>query len=99
MGVSNNVVGLLLAMVSGVFIGASFILKKKGLRRAGKSGTRAGSLSRTIFFSWYLLDRHLDSCFLFSPAYFFIRLSFGSFDFDVNMCWKWLFFDRVNYSL
>ncbi|XP_078161465.1 putative magnesium transporter NIPA6 isoform X2 [Carex rostrata] len=42
MGVSNNVVGLSLAMVSGAFIGASFILKKKGLRRAGKSGTRAG---------------------------------------------------------
>ncbi|OAY77831.1 probable magnesium transporter NIPA6 isoform X1 [Ananas comosus] len=42
MGVSDNTKGLILAVVSSAFIGASFILKKKGLKRAGKSGTRAG---------------------------------------------------------
>ncbi|KAI5315040.1 PREDICTED: probable magnesium [Prunus dulcis] len=42
MGVSENTKGLILAMASSAFIGASFILKKKGLKRAGAAGTRAG---------------------------------------------------------
>ncbi|XP_051133797.1 probable magnesium transporter NIPA6 [Andrographis paniculata] len=42
MGISDNTRGLILAMVSSLFIGSSFILKKKGLRRAGAAGTRAG---------------------------------------------------------
>ncbi|KAJ4826108.1 hypothetical protein Tsubulata_010959 [Turnera subulata] len=40
-GMSENSKGLLLAMASGAFIGTSFILKKKGLKRAGANGTRA----------------------------------------------------------
>lgn len=35
--------GLVLAISSSVFIGASFIVKKKGLREAGRTGIRAGS--------------------------------------------------------
>ena len=35
--------GLALACSSAVFIGSSFIIKKKGLRVAGASGTRAGA--------------------------------------------------------
>lgn len=42
MGVSENSTGLILAVASSVFIGASFILKKKGLKLAGAHGTRAG---------------------------------------------------------
>ncbi|XP_041010137.1 probable magnesium transporter NIPA6 [Juglans microcarpa x Juglans regia] len=42
MGVSDNVKGLILAVASSVFIGSSFILKKKGLKRAGAAGIRAG---------------------------------------------------------
>ncbi|CAI0438408.1 unnamed protein product [Linum tenue] len=42
MGVSENTTGLILAVASNAFIGSSFILKKKGLKRAGASGTRAG---------------------------------------------------------
>uniref|UniRef100_A0A803LGI0 Probable magnesium transporter n=1 Tax=Chenopodium quinoa TaxID=63459 RepID=A0A803LGI0_CHEQI len=38
----DNVRGLVLAVGSSVFIGTSFILKKKGLRRAAANGTRAG---------------------------------------------------------
>ncbi|KAM7278133.1 hypothetical protein ACFE04_005267 [Oxalis oulophora] len=39
----DNVKGFVLALVSSVFIGASFIIKKKGLRRAAAtSGVRAG---------------------------------------------------------
>ncbi|KAK6946391.1 Magnesium transporter NIPA [Dillenia turbinata] len=43
MGMSDNEKGLILAISSSVFIGTSFILKKKGLKRAADSGTRAGS--------------------------------------------------------
>ncbi|XP_057456590.1 probable magnesium transporter NIPA6 [Lotus japonicus] len=42
MGVSENSKGLVLAVGSSAFIGASFILKKKGLKRAASHGTRAG---------------------------------------------------------
>lgn len=36
--------GLALAVSSSIFIGSSFIIKKKGLRQAGSTGLRAGSL-------------------------------------------------------
>ncbi|XP_073129849.1 probable magnesium transporter NIPA6 isoform X3 [Henckelia pumila] len=42
MGASDNTRGLILAMLSSLFIGTSFILKKKGLQRAAAAGTRAG---------------------------------------------------------
>jgi hypothetical protein len=45
MGVSENYKGLILAVCSSGFIGASFILKKKGLKRAASRGTRAGTLT------------------------------------------------------
>ena len=35
--------GVVLAVSSSAFIGASFIIKKKGLKRAGSSGLRAGT--------------------------------------------------------
>ncbi|CAH2075846.1 unnamed protein product [Thlaspi arvense] len=40
--VSDNEKGLVLAVASTVFVGSSFILKKKGLKRAAANGTRAG---------------------------------------------------------
>ncbi|KAI0494396.1 hypothetical protein KFK09_024530 [Dendrobium nobile] len=39
---ADNVKGLVLALSSSFFIGASFIVKKKGLKKAGASGVRAG---------------------------------------------------------
>lgn len=39
---SDNIKGLVLALSSSLFIGASFIIKKKGLKKAGASGVRAG---------------------------------------------------------
>ncbi|KAB1220671.1 Magnesium transporter NIPA2 [Morella rubra] len=39
---SDNIKGLVLALSSSLFIGASFIVKKKGLKKAGASGVRAG---------------------------------------------------------
>ncbi|XP_074275036.1 putative magnesium transporter NIPA4 [Silene latifolia] len=38
----DNIKGLVLALSSSCFIGASFIVKKKGLKKAGASGLRAG---------------------------------------------------------
>jgi hypothetical protein len=38
----ENQRGLALAITSSLFIGSSFIIKKKGLKRAGSSGVRAG---------------------------------------------------------
>lgn len=39
---TDNVKGLILALSSSLFIGASFIVKKKGLKKAGSSNVRAG---------------------------------------------------------
>ncbi|KAL0801589.1 hypothetical protein Bca101_056765 [Brassica carinata] len=39
---SDNIKGLVLAISSSLFIGASFIVKKKGLKKAATTGTRAG---------------------------------------------------------
>ncbi|KAL6328855.1 hypothetical protein AAG906_003872 [Vitis piasezkii] len=39
---ADNIKGLVLALSSSFFIGASFIVKKKGLKKAGASGIRAG---------------------------------------------------------
>lgn len=39
--------GLVLAVSSSIFIGASFIVKKKGLRAAGATGVRAGAVHAT----------------------------------------------------
>ncbi|KAF3657802.1 hypothetical protein FXO38_13526 [Capsicum annuum] len=40
---SNNIKGLVLALSSSVFIGASFIVKKKGLKKVVASSVRAGN--------------------------------------------------------
>ncbi|KAK6938509.1 Magnesium transporter NIPA [Dillenia turbinata] len=40
---SDNIKGMILALSSSIFIGASFIVKKKGLKKAGASGLRAGA--------------------------------------------------------
>ena len=50
-GVSDNLKGLILAMGSSAFIGSSFILKKKGLKRAAARGTRAGQFLFHFFIS------------------------------------------------
>lgn len=44
--VTDNTKGLLLAISSSIFIGSSFIIKKKGLMNAGNNGVRAGEISR-----------------------------------------------------
>ena len=46
---SDQAKGLGLALSSSVFIGSSFIIKKKGLRQAGVTGLRAGIKIAAIF--------------------------------------------------
>ncbi|KAH7568179.1 hypothetical protein JRO89_XS07G0253300 [Xanthoceras sorbifolium] len=43
---SANIKGMVLALSSSFFIGVSFIVKKKGLKKAAASGVRAGQFSR-----------------------------------------------------
>ncbi|XP_021772154.1 probable magnesium transporter NIPA6 isoform X1 [Chenopodium quinoa] len=52
----DNVIGFGLALSSSGFIGASFIIKKKGLWKAGTSGVRAGHGGYTYLFEplWWL---------------------------------------------
>ncbi|CAN6552457.1 unnamed protein product [Malus baccata var. baccata] len=51
MGLSpDNIHGLTLAVSSSIFIGTSFIIKKKGLKKAGTTGTRAGLGGYTYLF-------------------------------------------------
>jgi hypothetical protein len=60
MGTSDNVKGLILAVASSIFIGTSFILKKKGLKRAGAAGTRAGqSYAHGLFPISYLAENSI----------------------------------------
>ena len=44
---ADNIKGLVLALSSSFFIRASFIVKKKGLKKAGASGVRTGELFRS----------------------------------------------------
>lgn len=48
---SDNIHGLILAVSSSIFIGSSFIIKKKGLMKAGASGTRAGLVASSSIIS------------------------------------------------
>ena len=50
---SDNIHGLVLALSSSVFIGSSFIIKKKGLMKAGATGTRAGFHLSDFFYPFY----------------------------------------------
>lgn len=54
---SDNIKGLILALSSSLFIGASFIVKKKGLIKAGASGTRAGTISP--FLPYLIVHMHM----------------------------------------
>ncbi|XP_042482294.1 probable magnesium transporter NIPA1 [Macadamia integrifolia] len=53
---ADNLHGLILAVSSSFFIGSSFIVKKKGLKKAGASGVRAGSGGYTYLYEplWWI---------------------------------------------
>ena len=51
--------GLALACSSAIFIGSSFIIKKKGLRAAGASGIRAGDAAECTALPG---QQHRDNC-------------------------------------
>nr|XP_043633980.1 probable magnesium transporter NIPA1 isoform X2 [Erigeron canadensis] len=50
---SDNIHGLILALSSSVFIGSSFIIKKKGLMKAGATGIRAVIIGEVANFAAY----------------------------------------------
>ena len=73
--------GLVLAVSSSAFIGASFIVKKKGLREAGRTGIRAGKWShpQVIFLLsafdriWSIsVHRYLEHCCSGSGGYSYL---------------------------
>ena len=70
---SDNINGLILAVSSSIFIGSSFIIKKKGLKKAGASGVRAGLcpwiqtsvfaiLVVNVFLVDYQVKEGMDTC-------------------------------------
>lgn len=61
----DNINGLILAVSSSIFIGSSFIIKKKGLKKAGASGVRAGFFFLFWNHSWIkTFNLHNSCCFL-----------------------------------
>ena len=74
----DNLKGFILALLSSGFIGASFIIKKKGLRRAAAaSGLRAGEVS--LIFYYFLFSKtkfHIFLCGFFnlSIVFFFFHI-------------------------
>lgn len=62
---TDNIKGLILALSSSLFIGASFIVKKKGLIKAGASGTRAGIDTRFLYIIIWLIRLIFKSIILF----------------------------------
>ena len=52
---SDNIKGLVLALSSSFFIGASFIVKKKGLKKVATSGLKAGKKKKNSWFFPLLL--------------------------------------------
>lgn len=60
---SDNIKGLVLGLSSSFFIGTSFIVKKKGLKKAGASGVRAGkwsNLFKFVFLALYYVQHNFD---------------------------------------
>ena len=61
---SDQAKGLALACSSAIFIGSSFIIKKKGLRAAGASGIRAGDADcSALSGQFYIVDAYLLQAF------------------------------------
>ncbi|GKD50139.1 probable magnesium transporter NIPA6 [Tanacetum coccineum] len=54
MGVSENTTGLILAVLSSGFIGTSFILKKKGLKKA--AATTGYGAENMLVMAWAVVD-------------------------------------------
>lgn len=72
---SDNIKGLILALSSSIFIGSSFIVKKKGLKKAGASGVRAG-ISIIEFFRdlFYNVPKSVSCVIHFCLVYIFAHL-------------------------
>nr|ACU23256.1 unknown [Glycine max] len=103
---SDNIKGLCLALSSSFFIGAGFIVKKKGLKKAGASGIRAGIVHSSppsitflfllciqfIFRVCFNFSRDLDVFSFTSLGHeFFNCLKSLKFTLDALLCWPFFF--------
>lgn len=91
---SDNIKGLVLALSSSVFIGASFIIKKKGLKKSAVSGVRAG-LFLTPHFFIPLLKYTVSVTFMFI-SFFFPDYSFIQILFCMSLLWMCCLFMCLN---
>ncbi|KAG5248462.1 magnesium transporter NIPA [Salix suchowensis] len=66
---ADNIKGLVLALSSSVFIGASFIVKKKGLKKAGASGIRAVNMNSSKLTLLTLIHRKWRLYYLYEPLW------------------------------
>jgi hypothetical protein len=78
---ADNIKGLVLALSSSLFIGASFIIKKKGLKKAASSGVRAGTLSLfpSLQCACLLLQCVMENCLIVFTLCFTIERMPNSF--------------------
>lgn len=86
---TDNIKGVLLALLSSLFIGASFIIKKKGLRRAAAaSGIRAGEF---LLFSYLFKLHFYYGLFVFSIGFVFHSwfVGVGGYSYLLEPLW-WL---------
>lgn len=59
MSTADNIKGLLLALSSSLFIGASFIIKKKGLKKAASSSSSALRAGTLLVLAYHRLSIYL----------------------------------------
>lgn len=87
---SDQTIGLLLALSSSLFIGASFVIKKRGLRRAGSTGLRAGKRVQLAAAWVRFLPACLHACQLEQPvAFLSLQAGSGGFSYLRESLW-WL---------
>lgn len=79
---NNNFKGVLLAILSSAFIGSSFIIKKKGLKRAGASGPRASECNSEMPTS-----QNLGFFLLALIAFLVILLGSGGYGYLLEPLW------------
>lgn len=82
----DNLIGLVLALSSSAFIGASFIIKKKGLRKAASYGVGAGLFLLSPF-QFSILGRFFCYFLLIGINFFFLVLLLQELV-DIHTCWS-----------
>lgn len=94
----DNLKGVLLALLSSGFIGASFIIKKKGLRKAAAaSGVRAGDLFIYLFRFFLQISVFLSRILIFWNGCSLIFVGYGGYSYLLEPLW-WVGFITSKFS-